>query len=89
MFHYNFPLLLNAPSPTNLMSPMTPLNYEGDNVKIVLSTLNTMQILGDNISPPYHHVHAQKSSSPIPVHLKMQTSIDMKCVSLKKMSSAH
>ena len=80
----------NVPSPANSMSPATPPNYEGDSAKIVSSaTSNTMQIPGDNVSPPYHHVHARKSSSPIPVHPKTQTSIDTKHTSPKKMSSAH
>jgi len=59
----------NVPSPANSMSPATPPNYEGDSAKIVSSaTSKMMQISGDNVSPPYHHVHARKSSSPILVH---------------------
>ena len=61
--------------PTNSMSPATPPNYEGNRAKIVSSaTANTMQVFGDDVSPPYHHVHTRKSSSPIPVHPKTQTS---------------
>ena len=80
----------NVPSPANSMSPTTPPNYEGDSVKMVSSaTSNTMQISGDNVSPPYHHVHTCKSS-PIPAHPQTQTSIDAKhCPSPKKISSTH
>jgi hypothetical protein len=82
----------NVPSPANSMSPATPPNYEGDSAKIVSSAAsNTMQIPGDNISPPYHHhVHARKSSSPIPAHTKTsQISLDTKHTSPKKISSVH
>jgi hypothetical protein len=79
----------NIPSPANSMSPATPPNYEGDSAKIVSSAgSNTMQIPGGNISPPYHHVHARKSSSPIPAHTKTH-SIDTKHTSPKKISSIH
>jgi hypothetical protein len=74
------------------MSPATPPNYEGDSAKIVSSTAsNTMQMPGDNVSPPYHHhVHARKSSSPIPAHTKTsQIPLDTKHTSPKKISSAH
>lgn len=80
----------NVPSPANSMSPVTPPNYEGDTAKIVSSTgSNTMHISSDNISPPYHHVHARKSSSPIPAYTKSQISLDTKHTSPKRTSSAH
>ena len=63
----------NVPSLASSMSPVTPPSYEGDSVKIISSDgSNTMQIPGDNVSPPHHHVHARKSSSPIPAHTKTQ-----------------
>jgi hypothetical protein len=48
---------------------MTPPNYEGDSAKIISSgRSNTMQVLGDNVSLPYHHTRAQivlaNTSSP-------------------------
>ena len=68
----------NIPSLANSMSLVTPPNYESDSTDIVSSAgSNTMQLSGDNISPPHHHVHARKSSSPIPAHMKTQTPIDM------------
>jgi hypothetical protein len=81
--HSNIPFLANSISPT------TPPNYEGDSAKIVSSAgSNTMQIPGGTISPPYHHVHTRKSSSPIPAHTKTH-SIDTKHTSPKKISSIH
>jgi hypothetical protein len=81
----------NVPSPANSMSPVTPPNYEGDSAKIVSSAgSNTMQISGDNVSPPYHHhVHTRKSSSPLSAHTKSHASIDTKHTSPKKTSSGH
>ena len=68
---------LNVSSPANSMSPVMPPNYEGDSAKIVSSAgSNTIHILGDSVSPPYHHVHTCKSSSPIPVHTKTQVPLD-------------
>jgi len=77
-------------SPANSMSPVTPSDASRSNAKIVSSAgSNTMQIPGDNVSPPYHHhVHSRKSSSPIPVHSKSQH-IDTKHTSPKKSSGAH
>ena len=47
------------------MSPASLPNYEGDSTKIVsFVTSNMMQISGDNISLPYHHVHARMSFPP-------------------------
>ena len=67
------------------MSPVTLPNYEGDSAKIVSSAgSNTMQISGDSVSPPYHHVHVRKSSSPIPAHPETQIPIDTKHTSPKK-----
>jgi len=67
-----------------------PPNYEGDSADIVSSARFTaMQILGDRVSPPYHHVHARTSSSPIPVYMKAQILVDAKRTSPKKTSSAH
>jgi len=78
----------NIPSSANSMSPVTPPNYEDNSAKIVSPTgSNTMQISGDNVSPPYHHVHARKSSSPIPTHTESQISIDTKHTSPKKTTS--
>lgn len=55
----------NIPSLANSMSPVTLPNYEGDSAKIVSSAgSNTMQILGNSVSPPYHHV--QKAIPPSP-----------------------
>ena len=80
----------NIPSPANSMSPVTPPNYEGDSAKIVSSAgSNIMQIPSDNVSPPYHHVHTRKSSSPIPAHPRSQTSLDTKHTSPRKLSSSH
>lgn len=61
----------NASSLINLMSPPTPPNYEGNSVKTISSTgLNMTQILGNNVSSPYHHAHTCKSSSLTLVHMK-------------------
>ena len=80
----------NVPSPANSVSPATPPNYEGDGAGIVSSGgSNTMQIFSDNVSPPYHHIHARKSSSPIPAHTKTHSSIDTKHISPKRSSSGH
>jgi hypothetical protein len=81
----------NIPSPANSMSPVTPPNYEGDTAKIVSSAGSSiMQIPGDNVSPPYHHVHTRKSSSPISAHpTKSHASIDAKHPSPKRSSGAH
>lgn len=69
---------------------ITPPNYKGDSAKIASSARsNTMQIFGDNVSPPYRHVHARKMSSPILAHTKTQIPLDTKHTSPKKMSSAH
>jgi hypothetical protein len=83
-------LLSDVSSPANSMSPATPVDTSRSNAKIVSSAgSNTMQIPGDNVSPPYHHhVHTRKSSSPIPAHQKHQH-VDMKRPSPKKSSSAH
>jgi hypothetical protein len=71
------------------MSPKTPHDTSRSNAKIVSSGgSNTMQIPGDHVSPPYHHVHTRKSSSPIPTHQKSQH-IDTKHTSPKKSSSGH
>lgn len=77
-----------VPSPANSMSPVTPPNYEGDTAKIVSSAgSNTMHISG--VSPPYHHVHTRKSSSPISAHPKAHISIDTKHISPKKSLNLH
>jgi hypothetical protein len=55
----------------------------------VFCWVHTMHISSDNISPPYHHIHARKSSSPIPAHTKTQITIDTKHTSPKENSSAH
>jgi hypothetical protein len=68
------------------MSPVNPLNPSRSNAKVVSSTgSNTMQIPGDIVSPPYHHVHARKSSSLVMAHTKNDT----KHTSPKRSSSAH
>ena len=83
-------LAFERPLPGELDVSSTPPNYEGDSAKIVSSGVsNTMQILGDNVSPPYHHLHVCKSSSPMPAHTKMHSSIDTKHTSPKKTSSGH
>jgi hypothetical protein len=75
----------NVPSLANLMSPIMLPNYKGDSVKIVSSTRShTMHILDDNVSPPYHHVHTRKLSSPIPVHTKTQIPLETKHTLPKK-----
>ena len=80
----------NVSSPVNSMSPVTPPNYEGDGAKIVSSGgSNTTQIFDDNVSPPYHHIHACNPSSPIPAHTKTHSSIDTKHISPKRSSSSH
>jgi hypothetical protein len=69
---------------------ITPPNYKGYGVKIILSAgSNTMHILGDNISPQYHHIYTWGLSSPIPVHMKTQIPLDTKHTSPKKMLSGH
>jgi len=78
----------NVPSPANSMSPVTPPNYEGNSAKIVFSAgPNTMQILGDSVSPPHHHIHALKSSLPIPTYTKTQIHIDTKHPRQKTLSA--
>jgi hypothetical protein len=59
-------------SPAASISPVTPPNYEGDNAKIVSSMgSNTMQISGDNVSPPHYHMHSVSRKSPPPtIHSK-------------------
>lgn len=75
----------NVPSPENSMSPVPPPNYEGDTEKIVSSTgSNMLHISSNSISPPCHHIHARKSSSPTPVHMKTQISLDTKHTSPKR-----
>ena len=64
-------IALERPLPGQFDVTRTP-NHEGDDAKIVSSAgSNTMQISGDNVSPPYHHVHARKSSSPVPAYTNL------------------
>jgi hypothetical protein len=81
----------NIPSPANSMSPVTPPNYEGDSAKIVSSAgSHTMQISGESVSPPYHHAHTRKSSSPISAHpAKTHAPIEAKHPSPKRSSGAY
>jgi hypothetical protein len=79
----------NVPFPADSMSAVTPPNYTGDSAEIISTRSNTMQISGDNVSPPYHHHEHRKSSPPIPAHTKSHASIDTKHTSPKKTLSGH
>jgi hypothetical protein len=78
-------------SPTNSMSPATPPNRgPPTHIKIVSSAgSNTMPIPGENVSPPYTHVHARKPSPPVPSHHKKSFPIDTKHFLPNKTSNAH
>ena len=68
---------------------MTAPDLSSNNAKIVSSAgSNTMQIPGDIVSPPYHHVHSRKSSTPVTTHLKSQY-VDTRHTSPKKSSSIY
>ena len=73
----------NIPSPANSMPLVTPPNREGDSAKTVSPAVsNIVQMPGDDVSPPYHHVHTRKSSSSTPAHPRTHTSTDTKHTSL-------
>ena len=86
----------------DLMAHLVPRNLSGrfntlkahttlpfcSNARIVSSAgSNTIQFSGDNISPPYHHVHTRRSSSPVAAHQKNQH-IDTRHISPMKSLSA-
>ena len=76
-------------SPADSMSPTTPPDPSRSNARIVSSTgSNTIQFLGDNVSPPYHHIRTHRSSSPVAAHQKNRH-IDTKHISPKKSSDAN
>ena len=71
----------NVPFPANSM-PASPYPTTRVTVRRFISSTgsNTTQILGDNVLPPYPHVHARKSSLLIPAHTKTQIPQDTKHV---------
>ena len=74
--HLPTPLLhSDASSVSNSMSPLTQPDPTSHDAKIVSSAgSNTMQIPDDIFSPPYHHVHSRKFSSPATTRPKGQHS---------------
>jgi hypothetical protein len=75
-------------SPANSVSPVTPADLTCSTAKIVSSAGSSTMQIGDNASPPYHHAHTRKSSSPIPAHQKRPISLDTKYTSPKKIQHA-
>jgi hypothetical protein len=76
-FTSNIPITIPSFGPGALISQLVPdvsghsTQLRGQQCEIFSSAgSNTMQRSGDSVSPPYHHVHARKSTSPIPAPTK-------------------